>query len=68
MTRKEQIEEIYIDALNNDEAPNVFADRILFLFGVSGGTLDLDKMQKKFDEILNNFSEQDIEDWLKKKG
>ena len=36
MTKKEQIEEIYIDALNNDEAPNVFADRILFLFGVSG--------------------------------
>jgi len=23
MTKKEQIEEIYIDALNNDEAPNV---------------------------------------------
>jgi hypothetical protein len=35
MTKKEQIEEIYIDALNNDEAPNVFADRILFLFGLS---------------------------------
>ena len=35
MTKKEQIEEIYIDALNNDEAPNVFADRILFLFGDS---------------------------------
>ena len=67
MTKKEQIEEIYIDALNNDEAPNVFADRILFLFGVSC-TLDFDKMRIKFDEILNNFSEQDIDDWLNKKG
>ena len=35
MTKKEQIEELYINALNNDEAPNVFADQILFLFGVS---------------------------------
>jgi hypothetical protein len=34
MDRKTQIEKLYIDALNNDEAPNVFADRILFLFGV----------------------------------
>ena len=34
MIKKEQIEELYIDALNNDEAPNVFADQILFLFGV----------------------------------
>ena len=34
MTKKEQIEELYIDALNNDDAPNLFADQILFLFGV----------------------------------
>jgi len=67
MTKKEQIEEIYIYALNNDEAPNVFADRILFLFGVSG-TLDFDKMRIKFDETLKNFNEQDIEDWLNKNG
>lgn len=34
MDKKTQIEELYIDALNNNEAPNVFADQILFLFGV----------------------------------
>ena len=67
MTKKEQIEELYIKALNNDEAPNVFADRILFLFGVSG-TLDLDKMQQKFDELLDNFSVEDFEEWRKSKG
>ncbi len=54
MTKKEQIEEIYIDALNNDEAPNVFADRILFLFGVSG-TLILTPKDAEifFNEIMN---------------
>lgn len=31
MDKKKQIEELYINALNNDEAPNVFADQILFL-------------------------------------
>jgi hypothetical protein len=67
MTKKEQIEELYIDALNNDEAPNVFADRILFLFGVSG-TLDLDKMQKKFDKLIDNFSVEDFDEWRKSKG
>ena len=35
MDKKKQIEEMYIDALNNDEAPNVFANRILILFGVT---------------------------------
>ena len=34
MDTKKQIEQLYIDALYNDEAPNVFADRILSLFGV----------------------------------
>ena len=34
MDKKTQIKELYINALNNDEAPNVFADQILFLFGV----------------------------------
>ena len=34
MDRKKQIEQLYTDALYNDEAPNVFADRILSLFGV----------------------------------
>lgn len=31
---REQIEELYINALNDDTAPNVFAEQILFLFGV----------------------------------
>ena len=35
MDKKKQIEELYTDALYNDEAPNVFADRILSLFSVS---------------------------------
>jgi hypothetical protein len=35
MDKKKQIEQLYADALYNDEAPNVFADRILSLFGVS---------------------------------
>tara|TARA_R110002096_G_C14312081_1_gene699531 strand:+ start:419 stop:667 length:249 start_codon:yes stop_codon:yes gene_type:complete len=35
MNKKEQIEQLYTEALYNDEAPNVFADRILSLFGVS---------------------------------
>ena len=34
MDKKKQIEQLYTDALYNDEAPNVFADRILSLFGV----------------------------------
>tara|TARA_R110000772_G_scaffold87120_1_gene181937 strand:- start:266 stop:445 length:180 start_codon:yes stop_codon:yes gene_type:complete len=34
MDKKKQIEELYTDALYNDEAPNVFADRILSLFSV----------------------------------
>lgn len=51
MTKKEQIEELYIDALNEDIAPNVFADKILFLFGVV-------KSLRVEDEIV-------FEDWLK---
>ena len=34
MDKKKQIEELYTDALYNDEAPNVFSNRILSLFGV----------------------------------
>ena len=33
---KEQIEKLYIDALNEDLPPNVFADQVLRLFNVSG--------------------------------
>jgi len=35
MNKKKQIEQLYTHALYNDEAANVFADRILSLFGVS---------------------------------
>ena len=34
MDNKKQIEQLYADALYNDEPPNVFADRILSLFGL----------------------------------
>lgn len=47
MTTKEKIIELYIDGLYNDEPPNVFADKILFLFGVGNCKR----------ESLDNFSE-----------
>jgi len=51
MTKKEQIEELYINSLSDDTAPNVFAEQILFLFGVV-------KSLKVEDEIV-------FGDWLK---
>ena len=39
MDKKKQIEQLYTDALYNDEVPNVFADRILSLFGVSNSVI-----------------------------
>jgi hypothetical protein len=42
MEKKKQIEEMYADALYNDESPNVFADRILALFSVSKRYSDKD--------------------------
>lgn len=33
---KEQIEKLYVNALNEDLPPNVFADQVLRLFNVSG--------------------------------
>ncbi len=53
MNKKEQIEEIYIDALNNNETPDVFADRILFLFGDSN-------CFKLGDEITGNGFEAEV--------
>jgi len=33
-----------------------------------GSMLDLDKLQKKFDEILDNITEEDLQEWIDKKG
>lgn len=33
---KEQIEKLYVDALNEDLPPNLFADKVLLLFNFSG--------------------------------
>lgn len=53
MTKKQHIEKLYIQAISDNESPNVFSDRILSLFGVRSN-LDLDKLQLQADEILNN--------------
>ena len=37
---KEKIEKLYIDALYNDVAPNVFAEQVLDLFIVSKPSID----------------------------
>jgi len=64
------MEEKYYEILRHYVNPNDCATvvkQLLSLHNVSS-TLDFDKMRVKFDEILNNFSEQDIDDWLNKKG
>ena len=50
MDKKKQIEEMYTDALYNDEAPNVFADRILALFSVVGQSEQLKSFLNEFIE------------------
>jgi len=52
MDTKKQIEQLYIDALYNDEAPNVFADRILSLFGVVKSLKD--NRTQSFEEWRNS--------------
>jgi hypothetical protein len=64
------MEEKYYEILRHYVNPNdcaTIVKQLLSLHNVSS-TLDFDKMRVKFDEILNNFSEQDIDDWLNKKG
>ena len=53
MDKKKQIEQLYTDALYNDEAPNVFADRILSLFGVSNCNGKKDPNIEKTYLLLN---------------
>ena len=63
---KEQIEKMYIQALIDDLPPNVFADQVLRLFGVSG-SLDLDSMEKRLDEALSKETPESLNEWLKSK-
>lgn len=46
---KEQIEKIYVDAINEDLPPNVFADKVLRLFSVSGSLPTQEEVSKAFD-------------------
>jgi len=63
---KEKIEQMYIQALIDDLPPNVFADRVLRLFGVSG-SLDLDSLEKRLDEALSKETSESLREWLKSK-
>ncbi len=58
---------IYLPLEEVEDLIKKYTEKKLTLSGVGSG-LDLDEMRIKFDEILNNFSEQDIDDWLNKKG
>ena len=55
---KSKIEKLYIDAINEDLPPNVFADQVLRLFGVSGSLPtdeEISKQAKKYDvEDMND--------------
>jgi phage shock protein A len=62
-TMKEKIAEMYAQALIDDLAPNVFADQVLRLFGVSG-SLDLDSLEKKLDEALSKETPESLKEWL----
>jgi hypothetical protein len=63
---KEKIEQMYIQSLIDDLPPNVFADRVLSLFGVSG-SLPLDKLRQNLDEALNKETSESMIEWLKSK-
>jgi len=67
MTKKDKLQGILMAyGLSGIDLKYATSD-ILSLFGVSG-TLDLEKMKKKFDELLENFSVEDFEEWRKSKG
>ncbi len=59
MDKKKQIEEMYADALYNDEPPNVFADRILALFSVvvPKGTLRDETESNKQNSSIATYTE-----------
>ncbi len=59
---KKDLEKLYIDSINNDVAPNVFAEQLLDLFGVSHSTI-----LSGTDE-LSEYREEDREDCEKIKA
>jgi hypothetical protein len=59
MDKKKRIEEMYADALYNDEAPNLFADRILALFSVSNSYTKED-IVKAYDDGFNDGNQRDL--------
>lgn len=63
---KEKIAKMYKQALIDDLAPNVFADKVLRLFNVSG-SLPLDEMEKRLDKALAKETPETLNKWLKEK-
>jgi hypothetical protein len=56
---------------SHNEAANLFMERSQiknYTIHNVGSMLDLDKLQKKFDEILDNITEEDLQEWMDKKG
>ena len=57
---KEKIKQLYIDAINEDLAPNVFADKMLLLFQVKGslpeGWISIDDELPKNAETVTTLS------------
>jgi hypothetical protein len=54
---KEQIQKLYVDALNEDLPPNVFADQVLLLFSVSKRYL----LESILEDCKSSFSEYHYE-------
>lgn len=61
---KEQIEQMYIQALINDLPPNVFADQVLHLFDVSGRHSWLQKDDLEFAIALQEENRLEAVKWL----
>jgi len=63
---KKEIEKMYAQALIGDLPPNIFADKILRLFNVSG-SLSLAELEKKLDGALAKETPETLKKWLKEK-
>jgi len=63
---KKEIEKMYAQALIDDLPPNIFADKVLRLFNVSG-SLPLAELEKRLDEALAKETPETLKKWLKEK-
>jgi len=64
---KEKIEKLYIEALNADLAPSVFAEQVLSLFDVSGNYPFIKKDDLEFAVALYEENRLDAVKWLSNK-